>query len=491
MKMMERMFKAKLKGAGRPGLGTVLKMGNSFISAMSGLLAVTMMLYSGIVLYDTFFTQVSASSAYDLLNVKAELIDDELMPLSGGKLLYTLNDDHRAWLTLDDTNVDYPVMQGKDDLFYATHDIYGKVSLTGAIYLAAGNEGDLSDSYNLVYGHHMDGKAMFGALDDYMDQDFLEEHREGIIVTPDKAYDIYVFGVITTDAYENRIYFVGDRMEQVTGFLRAMNENSDGKTKVLFLDEAALEGAEKIVALSTCRSAETSGRLVIFAVMTEHSEDDPGNDPIPGSTPEDPDPDPSEDPSKDPEDPYEEIDDGPAPKSHGMAAWAFVNLICTIIAAYMFLPLLHLRAKYGRKKAMKEFNEEKELLKTLEDPSEEEAKERDLIYDFAVEEKEKEEDRTVTREEITEDDYKDAVEKIFYHVKKFAKSFRFGFIVEILMVIGAIVTFILTENMRLPMVLVDRWTPLMIIFMVICWAADIKFMRYREKFIELEEKEEE
>ena len=122
---------------------------------------------------------------------------------------------------------------------------------------------------------------------------------------------------------------------------------------------------------------------------------------------------------------------------------------------------------------------------------EEEAKERDLIYDFAVEEKEKEEDRTVTREEITEDDYKDAVEKIFYHVKKFAKSFRFGFIVEILMVIGAIVTFILTENMRLPMVLVDRWTPLMIIFMVICWAADIKFMRYREKFIELEEKEEE
>ena len=48
-------------------------------------------------------------------------------------------------------------------------------------------------------------------------------------------------------------------------------------------------------------------------------------------------------------------------------------------------------------------------------------------------------------------------------------------------VIGAVIAFILTEDMRLPMTLIDKWTPLMLILLVICWVLDVRLMRYRDE----------
>lgn len=61
------------------------------------------------------------------------------------------------------------------------------------------------------------------------------------------------------------------------------------------------------------------------------------------------------------------------------------------------------------------------------------------------------------------------------------QAFRIGFIAEILTVVIALITFILTEDMRLPMILIDRWTPLMVLFLLACWIVDVRLMRYREK----------
>ena len=37
------------------------------------------------------------------------------------------------------------------------------------------------------------------------------------------------------------------------------------------------------------------------------------------------------------------------------------------------------------------------------------------------------------------------------------------------------------NDMRLPMILIDKWTPLMVLLMLICWIADARLMRYRDK----------
>ncbi len=241
---------------------TALGVGGGAVTLLSGLLAAVLILYSGYVLYDTFATERAASSsAWDLLQFRPEILSDQETPLSSSELA-EINPDYRAWLTVFDTAIDYPVVQGPNDLYYASHDVYNRASLTGAIYLAAGNRADFSDSYNLIYGHHMDSGAMFGGLDQ------MSGAETGVVITEDEIYDVRFFAVLHTDAYENRIYTAGNRMQEVLDFVRSGGENGVGVgTEVTYFDENTAAGAEKLVALSTCLNANTSGRLVVIGRM--------------------------------------------------------------------------------------------------------------------------------------------------------------------------------------------------------------------------------
>ena len=258
---------------------SALKIGNGMVSLLSGLLAAVMILYSGYVLYDNFSTEYRAySSAWDLLKYKPAVMNSG-EPGKGAEILTAINKDYRAWLTVYDTTIDYPVVQGANDLYYATHDIYRNVSLTGAIYLAAGNSRDFSDSYNLLYGHHMDNGAMFGSLDRYRDSDYFYGHQQGIIITESGDYDVTLFAVAGTDAYESRIYSAGNRAEDVIAFLTGDRDGDAGiGTSVLIYDEKAAQGTKRIIALSTCADVNTNGRLVVFGRMTKRKTGKPGDD---------------------------------------------------------------------------------------------------------------------------------------------------------------------------------------------------------------------
>lgn len=250
------------------GVLTALKIGNGAVSLLAGLLAAVLILYSGYVLYDSFSTEYQAySSSWDLLKYKPVVMNDE--PTEGAETLAAINKDYRAWLTIYDTTIDYPVVQGENDLYYASHDIYQNSSLTGAIYLAAGNKENFSDSYNLIYGHHMDNGAMFGSLDKFKDENYFHAHQEGIVITKGGIYDITLFAVASTDAYESQIYTVGNRAKEVISFLTGERTNDVGVgTKILTYDKKAAAGATKIIAFSTCADAETNGRLAVFGKMT-------------------------------------------------------------------------------------------------------------------------------------------------------------------------------------------------------------------------------
>ena len=454
-------------------LNTFMAAGNGLVSVLSGLLAAALVLYSGYVLYDTMYTRKQAESAWDLMQYRPEIIDDGSIPLSGSQLA-AINGDYRAWITLYDTKVDYPVMQGSNDLYYASHDVYKKSSLTGSIYLAAANSPDFADSYNLIYGHHMDGNVMFGTLDQYTDEGYLKTHKTGVIVTGDQVFDLEIFAVVLTDAYAAALYSPGgDQMADVLEFIR---EGIGGGT--IYFDSASAESASRIVALSTCESAQTNGRLVVFAKM-DPRESVPGNEAssngggsapngssdagaggssgTPGTGSSGADGISETDASPEIITALEtgtvkeavELDDlqtplanlfgvfQPTGGSFGIRVWALLNLICLIITLYLLLPVMHLKAKFRRKKQMKNAND---------------------LYDEEEEQ-----------------------EAAVYNVKPFVRRFRTGLVLEIIVSAAAVIAFILTEDIRLPMVLIDRWTPLMILLLLICWILDVRLIRYRSK----------
>lgn len=481
-------------------------------SLMSALLASVLILYSGYVLYDMMYTSNAAFvSAWGTLRYRPEIIEDDSVPLSASELA-SINKDYRAWLTLYETNIDYPVMQGKDDLWYASHDIYGKTSLTGAIYLAASNSGDFSDAYNLTYGHHMDNRAMFGGIDLYAEGDYIDTHRRGILVTSDKVYDLDVFALIETSAYDDDVYVVsGKNIDDVLSTIRR-------KHVVMRIDRA--RGAKKILAMSTCESSETNGRRVLFAVMTERDLTTPVT-PVP-MTPEQPTRDPVTPPTvatvpviptvpvtptvpptlaNSPANPVpmpdrvpESIEDNGVPlidffqptgSSYGWDAWALLNLICMLLTIYLFLPVLHLRAKYRRRRLMRNANKMKVGLADGAEPED-----YDLLLEYERILHEAERIRRKARHglaplsesesEVTESDREEAVERLYWRQGRFGSRLHGGVVAEIVVSVVAVIAFILTEDIRLPMVIIDRWTPLMIVLLALCWFIDVRLIRYRE-----------
>ena len=121
---------------------------------------------------------------YDNYWVYSHSIDKSILKYKPGSENYDPDDspitnEMVAWLTVDNTNIDYPVMQSGDNIKFLNTDPYGSYSLTGSIFLDSRNSPDFTDEYSLVYGHHMEYGKMFGALDDFLDEDYLKSHTSG------------------------------------------------------------------------------------------------------------------------------------------------------------------------------------------------------------------------------------------------------------------------------------------------------------------------
>ena len=168
-------------------------------------------------LYDTWYV-------FDHANDKSYLkfkpgVEDE----NGAVSESPITSDMVGWITMDDTNIDYPIMQGEDNTAYLNKDPYGKFSLSGSIFLDSRNNSAFTDEYSLIYGHHMEYGVMFGALDDYLDEDYLQSHRHGqLLVGRDGKvmYELEAFYAMSADAKDDFI-FNPENYETLYAFLRA------------------------------------------------------------------------------------------------------------------------------------------------------------------------------------------------------------------------------------------------------------------------------
>ena len=172
------------------------------------------------------------------------------------------SEDAVAWLTVDDTRIDYPVMQGKTNAEYLNKDPYGEFSLSGSIFLDNRNDKTFSDPYSLLYGHHMEYGAMFGALDEYKDKSYFEAHRTGLLtVTNGDEYNIRFFAACKAQATEKVIFDPPKSNNQA--LLDYLNEHA------FIYDPSEVSAGLKLIALSTCQSAESHERMIVFGVLTQ------------------------------------------------------------------------------------------------------------------------------------------------------------------------------------------------------------------------------
>lgn len=240
--------------------------GNRLISFIALLLIALMFVYGAYSLWDTWAVYRGAFVSNDLLQFKpsgdsAEAGNPTLAELQ------QINPDVRAWLTVDGTHIDYPVVQGETDMEYVNKDVYGDFALSGAIFMASQNSPDFSDPYTLVYGHHMDNGAMFGDVVEFTDRTYFEEHTAGTLYLPDSTYSITLFACVEADAYDQQIYNISAVNGEGTGALLDYIEEQAAQYRDIGMTED-----DRIIGLSTCAEAETNGRVIVFGRLDPMNE---------------------------------------------------------------------------------------------------------------------------------------------------------------------------------------------------------------------------
>ena len=239
-------------------VASAARFGDKILSFLAIILMVVMLSFGGYSLWDTYVTMSGAFLKNDLLKYKPSLDNPEQTRLSRQELM-AINPDTRAWITLDGTHIDYPMVQGKDDMEYVNKDVTCEFSLSGSIFLSAKNKADFSDPYMLTYGHHMDNGGMYGDVMEFIKKDYFDKHLTGHLFLPDgRARKLDVFAVIECDAYDQMIY----RTDNKEGHVMEMVEYL--KSHATNFRDIGMKESDQIMALSTCVSLETNGRAVVM-----------------------------------------------------------------------------------------------------------------------------------------------------------------------------------------------------------------------------------
>lgn len=166
--------------------------------------------------------------------------------------------DFIGWFKVPGTNIDYPLVQGKDNDYYLRYDYKNSPDMDGSIYLDYKNSPNLYDTHNAIYGHYLFKGTMFHDLHQYKDKDFYSSHRYVVIVTSREAVLYELFAVQRVSAYNYYLSFNLDPGELVE-YANHFKRNS------IFDDPLELPEDLSLLTLVTCTYEFDNARLLLHA----------------------------------------------------------------------------------------------------------------------------------------------------------------------------------------------------------------------------------
>lgn len=192
------------------------------------------------------------------------LTQEDKKILQGIASLHEENPDVIGWIRFDNSEISYPLMQGKDNDYYLKRNYQGEKNNAGSIFLEASNSPDLEDSHSIIYGHNMKDLSMFGSLKEYKYKDYYKDHPYFTIYTLDQVYRYQIFAYYDIsmygDVYNNQ--FGPDDFFQ--SFIDTMVSRSYYDTGV------RPQKTDKIITLSTCSTE--GNRFVVNAVRVQKND---------------------------------------------------------------------------------------------------------------------------------------------------------------------------------------------------------------------------
>ena len=249
------------------------------IVVFASIVAAASFAYFGIYYFNSARTSMSYDQLAELKGSDALVSNQEKNPFSihkeaivlpdvldEYKTLYEKNKKLIGWLKIDDTIIDYPVMQTSDNEYYLEHNFNQEYDKNGSLFLDCDCRVYPRSTNLIIYGHHMKSGQMFGQLQKYAREAYGEKHS---IIQFDSIYEKATYQVMYV--FRSQVYNDDDFVFKYYQFIDANSEEEFNS----YMNEMAEMGlydtgvtasyGDSLLTLSTCDHSQTDGRFVVVA----------------------------------------------------------------------------------------------------------------------------------------------------------------------------------------------------------------------------------
>ena len=214
---------------------------------------------SGLILIRWYYNASKAEEKYEQLSNEVTKVENDKQVIDFEKLK-SINPDVVAWIKIDGTTIDYPIMQTTNNEYYLKKDIYNNYEQCGSIFLDYKNNPNFTDKNIVVYGHHIKKGIMFADLIKIYDGTLGNDVTVNIY-TPKKTMKFKVFSSYETEPED---YSINTNVQEsdYNEFINTLKQ----KSKISFNSE--FENSNQILTLSTCDSSGKK-RILVHSSLEE------------------------------------------------------------------------------------------------------------------------------------------------------------------------------------------------------------------------------
>ena len=176
--------------------------------------------------------------------------------------LKKINPDIVGYIEVNNTNINYPIVKSNDNKYYLNHSFTKDLSKRGAIFLDYRNDLDDLSRNNIIYGHGLVDRTMFGSLNNLLDEEWFnnKDNHYIRIITDNRIMIFKIFSVYTIDkeSYYIKTYFSNNKYFKE--FLETIVKRSIHKFNI------NVSPSDRILTLSTCKN-DFGKRIVVHAKL--------------------------------------------------------------------------------------------------------------------------------------------------------------------------------------------------------------------------------
>lgn len=176
------------------------------------------------------------------------------------KKLKSENSDVVAYIKVNNTNIEYPIVKTSDNNFYLNHSFDKSKNSRGWIFADYKNKFDNTDKNIVIYGHNMRDESMFGSLKNILNEEWYN-NTENMNITFLTENGNYIYKVFSIYKIESEDYYIKTNFKNDEDYEKFLNTIKNRSIKNF---DIKLNVNDKIITLSTCAN-NNKYRIVLHA----------------------------------------------------------------------------------------------------------------------------------------------------------------------------------------------------------------------------------